>query len=66
MSTGRSGTAEYPRVGKRALAAVLLAVALLAAAAMARTGHSRSAGAVRAGNSWGLHAPVETDGLSWG
>jgi hypothetical protein len=66
MSTGRSRTAPNRRVGKRAAAAFLVGMALLAAAAMARTGHSKSAGVARAGNSWGLHAPVDLNGLSWG
>lgn len=66
MSAGRSRPAEYRRVGKRAMAAILLAIALWSAAAFARADHARTPGTLQAGNSWGVHAPLSTDGLSWG
>ena len=61
MSASGWGRGGLRRAGKRALAAVLLAILMFAAAAAAR-GHSRSS-VVQAGNSWS-QASFLVDGLS--
>ena len=61
MKTSGTSIRDFRRVGKRALAAVLLAI-LLAAGTITVTARTKSSVVVRTGNSWSrARAPSDND-----